>query len=373
MRYKILFISSWFPSKIEPTNGNFVQRHAEAVSLLYDVEILHAIGDCNQNGNYHLDDQMINGIRTLIVYYKNTKNPVLNFFRRMKSYQMGFSKLQKPDLVHANILQKSMLFAVYLKKKFNIPFVVTEHWSGFLKINRNRLSKSDRFFAHLISKNAAFILPVSHYLSEDLKDLGLKAKIKVISNVVDTNLFQVKNEKLEKFTFLHISNLILLKNPKKIIAAALQLSSIFKNFELHIGGDGDIDVLNEIIKKNGAENFIKTFPTQTLAEVAQKMRKSDCFILFSDYENFPCVLLESLSSGTPAIATKVGGIPEIIKSNNGILISNSEEELFEAMKEVLEQKIDFDTPENLHQFIENHFSMKVISQKFHEIYKEILN
>ena len=57
MRYKILFISSWFPSKIEPTNGNFVQRHAEAVSRLYDVEILHAIGDPNQEENYFFDEK----------------------------------------------------------------------------------------------------------------------------------------------------------------------------------------------------------------------------------------------------------------------------------------------------------------------------
>ena len=68
MRYKILFISSWFPNKLEPTNGNFVQRHAEAVAKIHEVEILHAIGDSKQKGIFHFDDQKINGIRTLIVY-----------------------------------------------------------------------------------------------------------------------------------------------------------------------------------------------------------------------------------------------------------------------------------------------------------------
>ncbi|MCB4234228.1 glycosyltransferase family 4 protein [Kaistella anthropi] len=67
-------------------------------------------------------------------------------------------------------------------------------------------------------------------------------------------------------------------------------------------------------------------------EVSEKMRASDCFVLFSDYENFPCVLLESLSTGTPVIATKVGGIPEVVNEKNGILISNSKDELYEAMK-----------------------------------------
>ena len=97
-----------FPNKLEPTNGNFVQRHAEAVSLLHDVEVLHAIGDFNQKEKFVFDDEMINGIRTLIVYYKNSKNPLQNFLRRMKAYQLGFKKMQKPDLVHGNVLHNNM-------------------------------------------------------------------------------------------------------------------------------------------------------------------------------------------------------------------------------------------------------------------------
>ena len=111
----------------------------------------------------------------------------------------------------------------------------------------------------------------------------------------------------------------------------------------------------------------------TLREVSDKMRESNGFILFSDYENFPCVLLESLSTGTPVIATKVGGIPEIINEKNGILISKNENELYEAMKNVLQKKILFDNPENLHRYIENNFSMKIIAQKFDEIYRKVLN
>lgn len=373
MRYKILFISSWFPNKIEPTNGNFVQRHAEAVSQLHHVEILHAIGDTEQKEKYVFDEKLINGIKTLIVYYKNTKNPLLNFLRRINAYKKGFSKMQKPDLVHANVLYNSMLFAVYLKLKFRIPFVVTEHWSGFLKINSSKTSTSKIFIAKKIAGFASYILPVSKYLLKDLKDIGFKNKMKVIGNVVDTNLFHLKKSENEKFTFLHISNLIQLKNPKKIIDVTNRLYQKFPDFELQIGGDGDVETLGKLIKEYKAENFIKTFPMITLAEVSEKMRNSNCFILFSDFESFGCVLLESLSTGTPAIATKVGGIPEIINEKNGVLISNSEEELYDAMKNVLQKKIIFDAPENLHQYVEKHFSMKIIAQKFDEIYRQVLN
>lgn len=371
-RKNILFISSWFPNKIEPTNGNFVQRHAEAVSLLHNVEILHAIGDPEQKITYAFDDKIINEIRTLIVYYKNTNNPILNFVRRMKAYKMGYFKIKKPDLVHANVLQKSMLFAVYLNWKFKIPFVVTEHWSGFLKINRRKLSKLQLYIAKFIAKRSNYILPISHYLKNDLKDLEFSRKMEVVENVVDTDFFHVKNSENKLFTFLHISNLISLKNPEKIISAAINLAKEFSNFELQIGGDGDVENLNKLIKENNAENFIKTFGTLSSTEVAEKMRNSNCFILFSNNETQGCVILESISSGTPVIATNVGGIPEIINRQNGILILNTETELIKAMKSVLQQEITFDHPESLHQFIDNHYSMKVIANKFDQIYRQIL-
>ncbi|MGZ5189261.1 MAG: glycosyltransferase [Kaistella sp.] len=373
MRYKILFISSWFPNRLEHTNGNFVQRHAEAVSRIHDVEILHAIGDSKQKKTFVFDDQIINEIRTLIVYYHQTKNPAVNFVRRMKAYKKGFSKLNAPDLIHANVLQNNMLFALYLKNKYQIPFVVSEHWSGFLKTNRHQLTNFQLLVAKRIAKKASFLLPVSQYLFQDLKDLSFTDRMEVIENVVDTDLFSTKESAPEKFTFLHISNLIKLKNPEKIIGVAARLAKDFSNFELHIGGDGDIETLNKLIKSHNAESFIKTFPTLSLKEVSEKMRNSSCFILFSDYENFPCVLLESLSTGTPAIATKVGGIPEIINSKNGILINNSVDELFEAMKKILTSEISFDDPKKLHEFVENRFSMDKIAQKFDQIYRQVLN
>ncbi|PZU88720.1 MAG: hypothetical protein DI529_05040, partial [Chryseobacterium sp.] len=217
MKYKVLFISSWFPNKLEPTNGNFVQRHAEAVATLHDVEILHTIGDFHQEKIFVFDDQIINGIRTLVIYYKNSKNPIQNFLRRMKAYKIGFSKMQKPDIVHANVLHNNMFFAVYLKKKFKIPFVVTEHWTALRKINHHNTSSAIKWIAKYVGNQASMILPVSNDLKESLDVLGIKTSKKVIPNVVDTKLFKPKNADSEEFNFIHISNLIPRKNSNKIL------------------------------------------------------------------------------------------------------------------------------------------------------------
>ncbi|WP_288459713.1 glycosyltransferase [uncultured Chryseobacterium sp.] len=369
---QVLFISSWFPNKLEPTNGNFVQRHAEAVSLLHDVEVLHAIGDSGQKESYIFDQNYINGVKTIVVYYKKSKNPALNFLRRFRAYKLGFSQIKKPDLIHANILDKSMLFVVYLKKKYQIPFVITEHWSLFLEINRNRLSFSTLSVARFIAKRASFIFPVSGNLMNNLKELKIGAKFKVVGNVVDTNRFTPAKHHSDIFRFLHISNLIALKNPDIIIKTAIRLRSEFQNFKLEIGGDGDIERLNKIIQENKAEDFITTFGELSHEEVAVKMRKSDCFVLFSEYENLPCVLLESISAGVQVISTRVGGVSEIVKNNCGIIIGKTEEELYTAMKSVLSGTYKADSPTELHQYIVDNFSMLKIAEKFDEIYKKVV-
>ena len=371
MRYKILFISSWFPNKLEPTNGNFVQRHAEAVAQLQDVEILHAIGDFNQNEKFIFDDKVINRIRTLVVYYKNTKSPILNFFRRMKAYKMGFGKMERPDLVHANVLHNSMLFAVYLKKKYKIPFVVTEHWTALRKINEKTTSKNIKRNAKIIGNQSARILPVSKDLEIGLKNLGLNTPMKVVPNVVDTTLFSPKNTQNISFTFIHVSNLIPRKNPEKILNVALKLLEKGFDIKLQIGGDGNITKLKEIANSSNYKDKIDVFGIQKIQEIAERMKQSDCFILYSDDENQPCVIAESFASGIKVISKNVGGISEFFPLNAGILLDKIDDDLLEkAMIEMFNNKNS--NGEFLVKYAKSTFSSKTIAEEYSKIYTEIL-
>ena len=372
-RHKILFISSWFPNKFEPTNGNFVQRHAEAVSLLHDVEVLHAIGDFNQKEKFVFDDQVINGIRTLIVYYKNSKNPLQNFLRRMKAYQLGFKKIQKPDLVHGNVLHNNLLFAVYLKKKFGIPFVVTEHWTALREINRNKLPFQKKLIAKFIGNQSSMLLPVSKDLEKGLKSLPIKTKMKVVPNVVDDTVFKPKTSENEKITFIHVSSLIPRKNPEKIIEAAINLWEKGFDLNLKIGGDGDIKPLMNQIEKSSFRDKIEIFGELTISEVAEKMKNADCFILFSDDENQPCVIAESFASGIKVISTNVGGISEFFPDNFGILLEKVDVKLLEeAMIKVLNSELNSSKKEISH-YAEQTFSKQKIAEKFSEIYNQVLS
>ncbi|OCA78507.1 hypothetical protein BBH99_08250, partial [Chryseobacterium contaminans] len=373
---KILFISSWFPNKLEPTNGNFVQRHAEAVSLSCDVEILHAIGNFDQEEHYVYDDKIINGIRTLIIYYRNSNNPVQNFLRRMRAYLNGFSKLNRPDLIHANVLHNNMLFAVYLKKKFKIPFVVTEHWTALQKQNLSKTSGNIKRIAKYIAKHAEYILPVSYNLLESLKELGITTPMKVISNVVDTDVFtiQSKTEVSDHVKFLHISSLIPRKRPKDIINAVYLLYQNGYKVSLEIGGDGDTESLIALVKSLSAEKYIQVFDAISYAEVAEKMQNSDYFILFSENETQGCVILESYACGKPVISTKVGGAAEFIIDGLGIGIEkDNTDQLYEALEKVCRQEYFFKNESEIRKFCVDRYSRKAIDQQFTEVYNEVLS
>lgn len=368
----ILFISSWYPNKLEPTNGNFVQRHAEAVSLIHSVEVLHSIGDPFQTEKFLFDDQQKNGIRTLIVYYKNSSNPVQNFIRRMKAYSMGFKKMQKPHLVHANVLHNNILFAVYLKRKLGIPFVVTEHWTALREINAASTSAKIKKIAKFIGNEASAILPVSADLMKGLKYLGIKTPMKVIPNVVNTNLFEPKSFPNERFTFIHVSNLIARKNPEKIVKTALKLFGKGYDFNLKIGGDGDISELEALRGNSIYKERIEIFGTQTLDEIAKKMKTSDCFILLSNDENQPCVIAESFASGINVISTNVGGIAEFFPDKAGFLLEKPDEKLLEeAMLKIMSDHFPKDSS-TLVKYAQDTFSVDAIGKQFSAVYKDIL-
>jgi glycosyltransferase involved in cell wall biosynthesis len=94
--------------------------------------------------------------------------------------------------------------------------------------------------------------------------------------------------------------------------------------------------------------------------------------MFSFYENMPCVVLEALCTGIPVIATTVGGIPEIIGKENGILINpGKERELLNAMKEMIRNYHLYDADFISRQATEQ-FSYEVVGKEISDIYQSVL-
>jgi len=102
------------------------------------------------------------------------------------------------------------------------------------------------------------------------------------------------------------------------------------------------------------------------------MKMASALVLFSRYENLPCVIIEALCCGLPIVATNVGGIKELVNLKNGKLVqSENEEELIRAMVCMIDEYNNFDK-EQISLDARERFNYSTIGKQFHQLYQQVL-
>jgi glycosyltransferase involved in cell wall biosynthesis len=383
--YSILVLPGWYPNRTNTTLGNFVQKHAEAANLLCEISVVYACPDKNLKGtNFEIVIENVNGILTIIVYYKKVDSsvPIISSIQKLRRYiranRIGYKKLieekGKPNLVHLNILIKAGLFAYYLKLRYGLNYVYSENWTGFLSSNPvfKPFTFQHAVYA-FIANRSKVLMPVTENLKNALIGHGIKGNYQIVGNVVDTDVFKptLQADTNKKFRFIHISHAVDdHKNISGILRAVEKLTNIRNDFELTIISDGDLKPHITYAKKleilDTHVSFEHTLPT---TEIAHRLSQSDCLILFSNYENLPCVIPEAMACGVPIISTNVGGIAEHITNETGILISpRNDNELVMAMRKMMDHYNNYSS-QKLRAYAVKHFSYDMIGEAFHSAYK----
>jgi len=128
------------------------------------------------------------------------------------------------------------------------------------------------------------------------------------------------------------------KDPLLLLEGFNSLSSELKNkSQISIIGEGPKrKKLEDFIKENGLEDKVILLGDLSREEVFEFLRKSDIFVLTSNWEGFPRSILEAMSSSLAVIATDVGGVREAVSQDCGILIKRAaQKELKEALEKLL--------------------------------------
>lgn len=375
----ILFLSSWYPNRIQPTLGNFVQKHAEAVARLHKVSALHVCSDENLRTKFELIESDKDNVHTVNVYFKPSKNPFVHLSRYMTGHRKGYElickKRGKISLVHHNILFPAGLFALRLKEEEGLPYIVTENWTGYLPQNSGAYKGFFRKRStRKIAREAALLTPVSLDLQRAMQSHGFENKYEIVYNVVDTGIFKpAPKANRSDFHFLHVSTLKdEHKNISGMLRAYAQLLKKMPRVKFTFIGDGDAHPHEKYAKELAIpEDKIVFVGEQSPENVSVYMQNADAFILFSNYENLPCVMVEAMASGLPVIATKVGGIPEHLKKEFGYNIDAKDEKaLLKAMEDVISEKNNFD-PDKISAYAKTNFSYEAVAEKFDSIYHKL--
>lgn len=380
---KVLFLSAWYPHRNDPMSGLFVRKHAEAVALYATTAVLYVVPDKKIN-NTEIVSKAINGITEFVVYFPVPRTRflfrifmLLNF---LKAYISGFRMLHKswgkPDIVQANVFTRTASVACIYKCIYNIPYVVIEHWTRYFRpvTFENGFHK---MLTQFVAKRASAIMPVTKHLKVNMERHGLINKNYIpVNNVVD-DLF-LRDNVSEKHAIKNIINVTCFDDEQKNLTGILmvteRLSKMRQDFRLTMIGTGN-DF--EMIKAKAAElNLLDKFVFFTGLlegeELVDAFYDCDFNLLFSNYENIPVVISESLICGKPVLSTNVGGISEHIDASNGILVErNDEDALLYALNQMLDNIEQYDS-NLIRENANGKYSYKPVGAKLFDIYKSVL-
>jgi len=281
----------------------------------------------------------------------------------------------KPDLVHVHhSFTPLSVLAVRACSKLGIPCILTNHslppagesdsWTRFSYLTPYRWLLKPTIVTAVSTPAALFIRDF----------LGLKDTIKVIPNAIDTNKFKPNIKHREDY-ILYVGRLVRRKGVHILIKATKILRDMGFTNRVLIAGRGYF------------EHYLKLLASEIdnilfLGEVSEYRKTklyagAKIFVLPSIVgESFGVVLLEALSSGTPVVATNVGGVPEVVKNGSeGFLVDPGEpHKLAEAIAEILSsEELWLKMSINARKKAVEKFSIETVGRLYEQIYTEALS
>jgi sugar transferase (PEP-CTERM/EpsH1 system associated) len=299
------------------------------------------------------------------------------------TYPFKLAKLLRKEKVHILHLHNSTAFfyGVIAGGIARVPVIVyTEHARDVFPNLKVRIA--DKFLSLFTNK----VIVVADFLKKNLikYEWFNPSKVMTIYNGIDGSKFKAEFDKSEIKRGLGLSEnsriigmvarLDPIKNHKSLI---MSMQSVIKKFPeaiLLIIGDGPIrNELEVFVEKCDLKKNV-TF-LWTRHDIPQLLSVMDIFVLCSMSEGLPITLLEAMAGGKPIVATRVGGIPEVIEHNiNGLLIpSGNIEALLDAILELLR---DTEKAKQLgaaaERKFERNFSLSSMVEKYQEVYEALL-
>jgi len=360
----------------------FYHQSRYLVKMGYDVHIV-----CGRSKDQR-EYEIIDGIHVHRVA------PIIN--RRSYLYgefaQKCFAKVKEldPEIIHGDT---SVHFGcVWNKRKLLAPIITQPHaildaykYMDYLPLSYNlkealmygAMVKSYFYENKYILNNSNYIIAVSNACKDSIKRYVDTDFITVIHNGVDMDGF--RKIKVERKLSVDIDNIILftgrpvpLKGIQYLIEATKRLNRDFESLNVLLVGTNRKDMplfsswILDCIKKSKLINILP------LSEAKQNELKyyysvANCFVLPSTTEACSLSLLEAQSCECPIVASDVGGNPEMLGDESGLLFkSKDSNDLYEKISFVLNHKNGFDGRE----FVKD-FTWEKSAEKLSKLYEEI--
>jgi len=294
---------------------------------------------------------------------------VFRFLLGMLKFWKYKRKYGLPNLIHMHTYSQGFLVR-YLHTHYQIPFIITEHYSKLL--SPERMKSWEISFCRELFQMSSLNIAVSESQKRILEKL-YSAPFSVMPNFVDLNIFTIgdeteKRRRSDSIRLLSVGNITDNKGFQIIINALSQLNSGVARYKLDIIGIGkykaDLIKLESYQKHKDDINFLGLIPNRKLPKYYQR---SDIYISASEVETFGITVIEALACGTPVVVTAEGTKRLVTNNIHGIHADRSSDSLARAIESCLLLR----TPkQELRQHIAASYSLEVMLKEFGKIYEK---
>jgi glycosyltransferase involved in cell wall biosynthesis len=328
---KVLFLTPWYPSQVQPVAGVFVREMAHAAHLHDDVAVLHIVGpDRSLATRWQLEEEtdpvLTQDIPTYRLRWRPWPVPPRNYFVYMWAVLAAVRLLGRrefePDIFHAHVYLVSD--AAWLAGRvFGKPIVLSEHSSAFA---RNLLGPLHRLLLPRVFPRLQRVMPVSAALQRDIEAMGIRGRFQVIPNAVDLRRFRAESglpaaDGTKRVLFVGLLDGAQTKGLPNLLLALAQVTRDGIAWHLDVVGDGPGRAACEQMSANlGSAERVTFHGLLDQDAVAALMRRCDFLVLPSWHETFGVVIVEALASGRPVVVTDCGGPAEIVTPELGIIV-----------------------------------------------------
>lgn len=365
---KLLFISTFLDSPIHRNRAPYNEQLIERLTDNVDVEVIRPISWLdwisylfnikNPPAKRDISNSIVRSSSIpcsypVLFYLPVVGSAINGFLYFLSIFLFSFKKVRKADTLYASWLYPDGYAVMMLARMFNKPYLVQALGSDVNELLYHSATKKKVLS---VVKNANIVSVVSHDLKNKLVEQGVdEKKIAVIYTGIETSKFFpvakfIAEQKLglaNKKRILYVGNLKRAKGINDLLMAVVALYKKRQDFELCIAGNGpERDAITEY--EHQYPDLIHSLGVVDHNKLQEWVNAASCVCLPSYSEGVPNVLLEAMACETNVVATRVGGIPEVVANADEYLVDAGDiPQLAEALDGMLDEKNFVTRPERL--------------------------
>ena len=368
----VLVLPAWYPTEREPLSGPFVRDHTRAAAAYgHRMVVLVDEGPSKSvRGLVRLEEARDGPLRLVRMTYHPRAIRVAGVLAALRVARRLRREGTPVDVLHAHIHRMGWV-AVLVGSVLRRPVVITENSSEW---PRRLMSPGRLRRAKFALEHAALVCPVNLRLQQAIESYGVRAHFRIVPNTVDTGVFRpgpalaVRDEP----RLVNVARHVEVKGLDILLRAFAAVAAAMPDARLELVGDGPLTPsLRELAAELGIAGSVEFSGPARPPEIAERLRRSDVFVLSSHSENMPLAVLEALCCGLPVAATDVGGVPEAVGPDDGALAAPGDPPALAGAIHTVLAHLDAYDREDIARRAAARWSFEAVGATWDEIYRSL--